>query len=118
MFLHSLLNPQQLSIVDLNVDFIYHIGHFLLTNLLLDKILKAGKEGGAARIVNVSSTGYELGGVRFDDCNFSVWLFPLPDDHFAIIEPMNRMGKNTDLGKPTLSLKLPMFCSLVLWLRD
>ncbi|ESZ97645.1 hypothetical protein SBOR_1961 [Sclerotinia borealis F-4128] len=46
-----------------------HIGHFLLTNLIMDKILKAGREGGA-RIVNVSSTGYELGGVRFDDWNF------------------------------------------------
>ncbi|RAL58295.1 hypothetical protein DID88_006408 [Monilinia fructigena] len=47
-----------------------HIGHFLLTNLLLEKILNAGKDGGA-RIVNVSSTGYELGGVRFDDWNFN-----------------------------------------------
>lgn len=48
-----------------------HIGHFLLTNIILDKILKAGKEGGA-RFINVSSTGYELGGVRFDDWNFNV----------------------------------------------
>ncbi|KAG4030267.1 hypothetical protein MFRU_012g00130 [Monilinia fructicola] len=46
-----------------------HIGHFLLTNLLLGKLLNAGKDGG--RIVNVSSTGYELGGVRFDDWNFN-----------------------------------------------
>lgn len=51
-----------------------HIGHFLLTNLLLDNILKAGKEGGA-RIVNVSSTGYELGGVQLDDWNFNVCHF-------------------------------------------
>ena len=48
-----------------------HIGHFLLTNLLLSKILTAGK---GSRIVNVSSNGYELAGVRFDDYNFKVNL--------------------------------------------
>ncbi|KAF7853557.1 uncharacterized protein EAF02_011862 [Botrytis sinoallii] len=47
-----------------------HIGHFLLTNLVLEKLLTAGR-GGQARIVNVSSTGYELGGVQFDDWNFN-----------------------------------------------
>lgn len=46
-----------------------HIGHFLLTNLLMGKILRAGE---GARIVAVSSTGYELWGVRFDDWNFQV----------------------------------------------
>ncbi|KAH9224792.1 hypothetical protein DL95DRAFT_473426 [Leptodontidium sp. 2 PMI_412] len=44
-----------------------HVGHFLLTNLLMPKILAAGR---GARIVNVSSNGYELAGVRFDDYNF------------------------------------------------
>lgn len=44
-----------------------HIGHFLLTGLLLPKILEAGK---GARIVNISSSGYALGGVRFDSYNF------------------------------------------------
>jgi NAD(P)-dependent dehydrogenase (short-subunit alcohol dehydrogenase family) len=48
-----------------------HIGHFLLTNLILGKVLKAGAEGGA-RIINVSSTGFEMGGVRFEDWNFKV----------------------------------------------
>ncbi|KAL5317363.1 hypothetical protein ACEPPN_014458 [Leptodophora sp. 'Broadleaf-Isolate-01'] len=46
---------------------INHVGHFLLTNLLMPKILAAGR---GARIVNVSSNGYELAGVRFDDYNF------------------------------------------------
>ena len=39
-----------------------HIGHFLLTNLLIGKILKAGK---GARIVNVSSAGH-LAGMKWD----------------------------------------------------
>ncbi|KAF8855918.1 hypothetical protein BDZ45DRAFT_745925 [Acephala macrosclerotiorum] len=54
-----------------------HIGHFLLTNLLIPKILTAGP---GARIVNLSSNGYQVGEVRFDDYNFSdgkeynVWM--------------------------------------------
>ena len=48
-----------------------HIGHFLFTNLILEKIFKAGNE---ARIVNLSSAGHQQGGVRFDDYNFSVFI--------------------------------------------
>ncbi|KAH8597032.1 hypothetical protein B0O99DRAFT_569733 [Bisporella sp. PMI_857] len=44
-----------------------HVGHFLLTNLLMDKLFAAG---GGARIINVSSFGCLSGGVRFDDWNF------------------------------------------------
>lgn len=43
---------------------INHIAHFLLTNLLLPKVVDGG------RIVNVSSAGHAMGGVRFDDYNF------------------------------------------------
>lgn len=43
-----------------------HVGHFLLTNLLMPKLLRGG-----ARIVNVSSMGHKLGHVRFDDPNFT-----------------------------------------------
>lgn len=45
-----------------------YVGHFLLTNLLIGKILKA--EG--ARVVNVSSSAHRSGVVRFDDVNFEV----------------------------------------------
>ncbi|KAH7153071.1 hypothetical protein EDB81DRAFT_931445 [Dactylonectria macrodidyma] len=44
-----------------------HIGHFLLTNLIMDKIL-ASK---SPRVVNVSSDGHRLGGVRWADPHFS-----------------------------------------------
>lgn len=40
-----------------------HLGHFLLTNLLLDRI----KEGPAGRIVTVSSMGHTFGKINFDD---------------------------------------------------
>ncbi|KIM97037.1 hypothetical protein OIDMADRAFT_44470 [Oidiodendron maius Zn] len=43
-----------------------HIGHFLLTGLLMEKILAAEK---GARIINLSSFGYIMSGIR-DDWNF------------------------------------------------
>jgi NAD(P)-dependent dehydrogenase (short-subunit alcohol dehydrogenase family) len=46
-----------------------HVGHFLLTNLLMKEILAAGNR---ASIVNVSSLGYQLGEVNLDDPNFKV----------------------------------------------
>ncbi len=47
-----------------------HIGHFLLTNLLLPALLKAAKNGGYARIVNLSSRGHHFDTVHFDDPHF------------------------------------------------
>ncbi len=49
-----------------------HIGHFLLTNLIMGKILAAGK----GRIIIVTSTGFEHGGVRYEDWNFQVYSIP------------------------------------------
>lgn len=46
-----------------------HLGHFLLTNLILPKILAAGP---GARIVNVSSDAHQLSNVWFDDPTFSL----------------------------------------------
>jgi NAD(P)-dependent dehydrogenase (short-subunit alcohol dehydrogenase family) len=42
-----------------------HLGHFLLTNLLLDRI----KQAPSARIINVSSMGHYMGKLDFDDLN-------------------------------------------------
>jgi len=41
-----------------------HLGHFLLTNLLLPYL----KQAGNARVVNVSSYGHTMSGIRFDVC--------------------------------------------------
>ncbi|KFY34364.1 hypothetical protein V494_06836 [Pseudogymnoascus sp. VKM F-4513 (FW-928)] len=45
-----------------------YIGHFLLTNLLLERV-QAAKEG--ARIVNLTSTGSAIGEINFEDVNFN-----------------------------------------------
>jgi NAD(P)-dependent dehydrogenase (short-subunit alcohol dehydrogenase family) len=45
-----------------------HIGHFLLTNLLLPALEASGS---GARIINVSSAMYQFSPIRFDDYNFS-----------------------------------------------
>lgn len=47
-----------------------HVGHFLLTNLIMEKVLAAGEP----RVVNVASDGHRLGGIRWADVNFSVSL--------------------------------------------
>ncbi|KAF0638800.1 hypothetical protein FPSE5266_04491 [Fusarium pseudograminearum] len=44
-----------------------HLGHFLFTNLIMDKILAAE----VLRIVSVSSNGHRLGPIRWGDPNFS-----------------------------------------------
>jgi NAD(P)-dependent dehydrogenase (short-subunit alcohol dehydrogenase family) len=49
-----------------------HIGHFLFTNLIMEKIL-ASKFGG--RVVSVSSNGYRLSPIRFEDLGFNVCFF-------------------------------------------
>jgi len=50
-----------------------HIGYFLLTQLLLDKIKKAPK----ARIVNVASQAQMMGSIYFDDINLEKGFMPM-----------------------------------------
>ncbi|KAI1762079.1 NAD(P)-binding protein [Hypoxylon sp. FL1150] len=45
-----------------------HLGHFVLTNTIAPKIRAAGP---GARVVNVSSSGHRLSGVRFEDPNWA-----------------------------------------------
>ncbi|KAI0747065.1 hypothetical protein C8Q80DRAFT_1179123 [Daedaleopsis nitida] len=47
-----------------------HIGHFLFTCLIAEKLLQSTAPGGA-RVVNVSSDGHRFSPIRFDDVGFS-----------------------------------------------
>jgi NAD(P)-dependent dehydrogenase (short-subunit alcohol dehydrogenase family) len=50
-----------------------HLGHFLFTNLIIDKILASE----APRVVSVSSNGHRLGAIRWGDPHFSVRLLSI-----------------------------------------
>ena len=58
-----------------------HIGHFLFTNLILPKLIKAAQTPSTpTRIVNVSSFGHQFSSVRFTDVNFGKSPADLPED--------------------------------------
>lgn len=73
-----------------------HIGPFLLTNLLLPKILRAAqtskRKGAATRIINVTSQGHVISPIRFSDLNFQKRSEDLP----AKERPMSRPGMSFD----------------------
>ncbi|XP_062270770.1 dehydrogenase/reductase SDR family member on chromosome X [Scomber scombrus] len=46
-----------------------YLGHFLLTNLLLDTLKKSGRHGCCSRIVNMSSATHYAGVIQMDDLN-------------------------------------------------
>jgi len=60
-----------------------HVGHFLLTNLLLKQGLIIG---GGTTIVNVASLGYQLGEVNLADPNFQVSTTDLPNKSYIHVQ--------------------------------
>ena len=57
-----------------------HVGHWLLTNLILPKLIKAaeGKPKGTVRVVNVSSGSPMVAAMRWSDMNFDKVNHTLP----------------------------------------
>lgn len=86
-----------------------HLGHFLLTNLLMDKIIAA-----KGVVINVTSTGYTLAEVNFEDPNFEVCLsYCLSVTHLELqcadigigredLQPMDRLCTIQDSQHPLL----------------
>ena len=58
-----------------------HIGHFLFTNLLMPKLIKAaeGKPKGTVRVVNISSGSPWVSAMRWSDPNFEKKSKDLPE---------------------------------------
>ncbi|MBE3048823.1 SDR family NAD(P)-dependent oxidoreductase [Candidatus Bathyarchaeota archaeon] len=64
-----------------------HVGHFLFTNLIMERLLKSE----APRVVNVASDGHRMGPVRFNDYNFDV-RYALSPHSPALFSPNVRQG--------------------------
>lgn len=73
-----------------------HIGHFLFTNLIREKLVtaaqKAGNKPGAVRIVNVSSSGHGFSPVRFSDINFDKTKSETPESEWPNYAGMEAFG--------------------------
>jgi NAD(P)-dependent dehydrogenase (short-subunit alcohol dehydrogenase family) len=71
-----------------------HLGHFLLTNLVMPKILKAAESNakGATRIINVSSGSPTVARPRFSDINFETLNKNLPEDEKPPFEMLKGWG--------------------------
>ncbi|CAI6310117.1 unnamed protein product [Periconia digitata] len=59
-----------------------HIGHWLFTNLIMPKLIKASAKNpkGATRIINVSAGSPMSAGIRWSDMNFEKMVKDLPED--------------------------------------
>ncbi|KIW20310.1 hypothetical protein PV08_00885 [Exophiala spinifera] len=72
-----------------------HIGLFLLTNLLMPKLIRAAEKSpskGTTRIVNLTSAGHIISPVRFSDYNFTKRPEDIPEQE----RPMSRPGVSFD----------------------
>ncbi|KIX95437.1 uncharacterized protein Z520_08954 [Fonsecaea multimorphosa CBS 102226] len=78
-----------------------HVGHFLFTNLILPKLIKAaeGKPKGITRVVNVSSSSPLSAGVRFSDINFDKVNKTLPEDEQPQYEALKHWGEKEPENK-------------------
>jgi NAD(P)-dependent dehydrogenase (short-subunit alcohol dehydrogenase family) len=77
------------------------VGGFLFTNLILSKILAAGKKTGDARIVIVASSASAVSPVRFHDLNVDKSAVDVPEEELPNLTIL------TDLGIPATATYVP-----------
>jgi NAD(P)-dependent dehydrogenase (short-subunit alcohol dehydrogenase family) len=67
-----------------------HIGHFLLTNLLMPQLLAAASlnAAGVTRIINLTSLGHRISPVRFSDYNVTGKKIPPAERNPVQLPPM------------------------------
>ena len=84
----GIMTPKrQLTVEGIEAQFgANHIGHFLLTNLLMPQLLSAAKSGtpGSTRVVNLTSLGHRISPVRFHDYNFEGKDIPPEEAHIPL----------------------------------
>ena len=73
-----------------------YLGHFLFTNLILNKLLLSAQTSGPGltRVINLSGGWHSLSPVRFDDLNFEGK--PIPTDQEPNREKLAQLGFNVD----------------------
>ncbi|KAH5056351.1 hypothetical protein HBH96_120080 [Parastagonospora nodorum] len=67
-----------------------HVGHFLLTNLLMPKLFAAARSNpaGATRVINLTSLGHRISPVRFSDYNITGKDVPSEEKNPGPLPPM------------------------------
>ena len=108
-----------------------HLAHFLLTNLLLDRL----KEAPSARIVNLSSLAHAFGKINFDDLNseksYSSWsvysqsklanilftrsLAKRLQGTNTIVNAVHPGGVRTELQRHSFVVRIMRFFSSIFW---
>ncbi|KAK5087202.1 hypothetical protein LTR05_004373 [Lithohypha guttulata] len=75
-----------------------HVGHFLLTNLIMPKLLAAAKTSppGAVRIVNVSSSATWVSPPRWSDLSWSNPALDIPENERQVFQHIKAAGIKQD----------------------
>ncbi|KAK4948694.1 hypothetical protein LTR10_012698 [Elasticomyces elasticus] len=83
-----------------------HIGHFLLTNLIMPKLIAAAKDKapGTVRIINVSSVGTCTSPFRASDPNFTKSNAELPDNEKGALAMLKAAGLPAEEDKTYLPM--------------
>jgi NAD(P)-dependent dehydrogenase (short-subunit alcohol dehydrogenase family) len=95
------------------------LGHFLLTNLLMSKIIAAAKTApkGSVRIINLSSTGTYVSALRVSDINFQKPTTELPEKEKPALAILNQAGlkcNETMAYIPTAAYGQSKTCAILL----